>query len=1029
MEYISTSNSYSVTKYTYDIAGNALSIADPDGHAPARLTYNDTCNRYWKPLTVANSLGQSTTLGYDYGTNCSNGTGNLTFSIDPNGVTTAYKYDDQLDRVTQIRRAADTAAESQTNIVYDSVTDVSVYRDQAAKNDRKLHSETLYDGFGRPSESRQYENSGTYISTKSTYDSLGHLATSTNPSRMTNGQSDGLGYSTTTGYDALGRVVSVKTADGSTTVTSYTGNQTTVTDPAGKKRQCTNDALGRLTKVVEDPDGLKYKTSYEYDALDDLTKVTQGDPATTPEYETRTFGYDTLRRLTSSTQPESGITQYAYDADGNLTSKIDSRNVTTTYTYDALNRLTKKQYSDGTPTVDLAYDAPSSTAPNGIGRLWSVANANATTWTYYDERGNVASSAQATLGQTYATVYAYDLADSLISEAYPSGRVINTAYDQAERPSTVSGTLGVAAKNYATGIAYAPHGAMRLYGFGNNIWHAVNFNSRMQPYQIWDVIDNDPDKILRSQCLYWGSTRDPQGGCPAPNDSDNNGNLMESTFGYGAGGSTTSPTFDETYRYDGVNRLISVENGDLWSRYFAYDQYSNMWLCGWPGIAANGSAPAANYCSQTPSGIFNTANRFGTGSYDAAGNQLTVAGSNLTYDAENRITKALQPGIGYVDYGYDGNGRRVFKSNSYGSQTIYVYDAEGKLVAEYSLGVGTVSPCQTCYLSLDHLGSTRLVTDQGGNTVSRHDYIPFGEEIQANSGGRDGTFGTQDFVNQKFTGKERDQETGLDYFGARYYDSALGRFTSPDPLGGSLLDPQTLNKYAYVRNNPLALTDPTGMYVCADDPKDGSSHCASKQDQAFENSLDKLRNSSNADVTRAAAAYGKMNDANGVTVGFANLTKKGEDGNVVSMLGADAKGNLLAESNVTINSKATGAAFDAAIGHEGSHVADAQDVVKSIVADPNGNFTVGNNITRYQSEQRAYGVTNSILASEGVRASEGCDGCVLGLGVLPGQVPSIVNRIMRTGNYMSGGKPMVPKNQGGSVVNGVDQTPNVTVPH
>ncbi len=242
-----------------------------------------------------------------------------------------------------------------------------------------------------------------------------------------------------------------------------------------------------------------------------------------------------------------------------------------------------------------------------------------------------------------------------------------------------------------------------------------------------------------------------------------------------------------------------------------------MWLCGWPGIAPNGSAPVANYCSQTPSGIFNTANRIGTGSYDAAGNQLTVAGSNLTYDAENRITKALQPGIGYVDYGYDGNGRRVFKSNSYGSQTIYVYDAEGKLVAEYSLGVGSVSPCQTCYLSLDHLGSTRLVTDQAGNTVSRHDYIPFGEEIQANSGGRDGTFGTQDFVNQKFTGKERDQETGLDFFGARYMSSALGRFTSPDvPLADQWeKDPQSWNLYSYVRNNPLRTIDPTGR-KCVD---------------------------------------------------------------------------------------------------------------------------------------------------------------------------------------------------------------------
>src|SRR6185437_13759241 len=88
-----------------------------------------------------------------------------------------------------------------------------------------------------------------------------------------------------------------------------------------------------------------------------------------------------------------------------------------------------------------------------------------------------------------------------------------------------------------------------------------------------------------------------------------------------------SASFNETFAYDGVNRLTGVVDNGGWSRYFAYDQYSNMWLCGSPGIAPNGSAPAANYCSQTPSGIFNTANRIGTGSYDAAGNQLTVAGS------------------------------------------------------------------------------------------------------------------------------------------------------------------------------------------------------------------------------------------------------------------------------------------------------------------------------------------------------------------------------------------------------------------
>ena len=178
-----------------------------------------------------------------------------------------------------------------------------------------------------------------------------------------------------------------------------------------------------------------------------------------------------------------------------------------------------------------------------------------------------------------------------------------------------------------------------------------------------------------------------------------------------------------------------------------------------------------------------------------------------------------------------------------------------------------------------------------------------------------------------------------------------------------------------------------------------------RQGRAFEKALDALRNSSNADVARAAAAYGTIDDGNGVTVGFADLSKQGEDGKATSSLGTDLDGNLQAQSNVTINSKASGASFDAAIGHEGSHVADAQDVAKSITYDAQGNFTVGNNITRYQSEQRASGVTNSILSSEGVNANEGCNGCDLGRSTMQGQVPGIVDRIMNTGNnYMSGGK-------------------------
>ena len=109
----------------------------------------------------------------------------------------------------------------------------------------------------------------------------------------------------------------------------------------------------------------------------------------------------------------------------------------------------------------------------------------------------------------------------------------------------------------------------------------------------------------------------------------------------------------------------------------------------------------------------------------------------------------------------------------------------------------------------------RMLTDGSGNVVARHDYLPFGEEIPAGYAGRSSSllFGSSDGVEQKFTGQVRDSETGMDFFTARYYGSALERFISPDPAnaGADATDPQSWNAYAYVRNNPLALVDPMGM--------------------------------------------------------------------------------------------------------------------------------------------------------------------------------------------------------------------------
>jgi len=113
------------------------------------------------------------------------------------------------------------------------------------------------------------------------------------------------------------------------------------------------------------------------------------------------------------------------------------------------------------------------------------------------------------------------------------------------------------------------------------------------------------------------------------------------------------------------------------------------------------------------------------------------------------------------------------------------------------------------------------VLDETGTCKSRMDYAPFGAEIERVG---EPCYTSSTEIAQKFTGKERDAETGLDYFEARYFTGAQGRFTSPDPegAGATAYDPQSWNMYAYARNSPLKYTDPTGMNytVC-----DTQGHC------------------------------------------------------------------------------------------------------------------------------------------------------------------------------------------------------------
>lgn len=145
---------------------------------------------------------------------------------------------------------------------------------------------------------------------------------------------------------------------------------------------------------------------------------------------------------------------------------------------------------------------------------------------------------------------------------------------------------------------------------------------------------------------------------------------------------------------------------------------------------------------------------------------------------------------------------------------IFVYDGTDKLVAEYSSEPPVSNPTVN-YTATDQLGSPRVITDKQGQIVSRRDFMPFGEQLAPDATYRkaDLKYNYADNVRQKFTGYQRDEESGLDFAEARYYNNNHGRFTAVDPLlaSGKSTNPQTFNRYAYTMNRPLILTDSTGL--------------------------------------------------------------------------------------------------------------------------------------------------------------------------------------------------------------------------
>jgi RHS repeat-associated protein len=302
-----------------------------------------------------------------------------------------------------------------------------------------------------------------------------------------------------------------------------------------------------------------------------------------------------------------------------------------------------------------------------------------------------------------------------------------------------------------------------------------------------------------------------------------------SKSGYAANGNvatyTDSINGQWTLGYDSLNRLISAATGGQ-NICWTYDSFGNR---------TAQTLPSTTPCGSSVSTVQYPNNQDPNLGYDASGNVWNDGTNQYLYDAEGRICAVKFPVIGggppaMMHYLYDVEGRRVAKgsitvwscdtnNNGFIENNGYMIGPSGEQLTEvdgqgnalhsnvFASGhlIATYDPQNIHFNLSDWLGTRRVTTDYIGNIESTYQNLPFGEMIPQNQ-----SLGVTEHF---FTGKERDAESGNDYFGARYYGSSMGRFMSPDPWLGSMhLDnPQSLNRYSYVLNNPLKFIDPDGL--------------------------------------------------------------------------------------------------------------------------------------------------------------------------------------------------------------------------
>ncbi|MCF6238163.1 MAG: hypothetical protein L3J79_05005 [Candidatus Marinimicrobia bacterium] len=545
-------------------------------------------------------------------------------------------------------------------------------------------------------------------------------------------------------------------------------------------------------------------SSDEYDANNN--QLTQTDP----RGNRVEFTYDELNRKKQHIQQKTTgnltVSYDIYDAEGNLTRLTDAKGQLFGYEYDALNRLTTTNYPlVVTPFLTIQETTTGYDANNNIETITETKQ-NTSGGTQTDSTLNIWDTFDRLTSSTQrgiAISYAYDNNGNRTSVSTVNG---STSYTFDHRNRLKTAVVGTDTTTYS----YTPDGLTETISYPNG-------TSATYTYWPTNRVETINHKDNAAATISSFSYTYDSNGNRKQQIEEQNGLVETTTYRYDdldrmlrfslSNGTTERTT---VYSFEGYNRKTEwvTENGTtIVSRSYSYDETN--WLTGTIDRADPINPISISY------------------QYDNNGNTILKTDSSkpgedlvFDYDVANRLVQTTQSATILGQYDYNVQGMRV---RHYGSERgdvdsfyddgsvleEYVSGAGGGLLAHYRYGDRLLSldapnDGGVQYYHHDALGSTVNLTDSTGNTKVSYSLDPWGHIRNQ--------IGTS--VNRQiFTGQELDEQTGLIYFGARYYDPDVGRFISQDSYLGESGTPPSLHRYLYAYSNPTTFVDPDGHFV------------------------------------------------------------------------------------------------------------------------------------------------------------------------------------------------------------------------